>query len=50
MRTLVAASLLALTAGVLAPTAATADGVDAPGVALRAATAGGGGPGAADHP
>jgi glucose/arabinose dehydrogenase len=36
MRTLVAASLLALTAGVLAPTAAQADEVDAPGVALRA--------------
>jgi glucose/arabinose dehydrogenase len=35
MRTLVAASLIALTAGVLAPTAATADEVDAPGVALR---------------
>ena len=36
MRTLVAATLLALTAGVLAPTGAQADEVDAPGVALRA--------------
>jgi glucose/arabinose dehydrogenase len=36
MRTLVAATLLALTAGVLAPTAAPAEEVDAPGIQPRA--------------